>query len=43
PTRYPDGLVGDDIPAEYYSREDADQCISYAGLILNKAEKFMSN
>lgn len=43
PTRYPNGLVGDDIPAEYYSREDADQCISYAGLILNKAKKFMSN
>ena len=43
PTRYPNGLVGTEIPSEYYSQEDADQCISYAELILKTVKRFMSN
>ena len=43
PTRYPNGLVGNDIPAEYYSQEDAEQCTSYAELILKTVNRFMSN
>jgi len=42
PTRYPNGLVGNEIPSEYYSQEDADQCINYAGLILQIVKRFMS-
>jgi HEPN domain-containing protein len=43
PTRYPNGLVGNEIPAQYYSEEDASQCISYAGLILKTVKRFMSS
>ena len=43
PTRYPNGLVGNEIPAQYYSKEDASQCINYAELILRTVTKFMSN
>lgn len=43
PTRYPDGLVGREIPAEYYSAEDADACIKYAALILEKVTEFMKS
>lgn len=43
PTRYPNSLVGNEIPAEYYSEEDASQCINYAELILRTAKKFMSS
>jgi HEPN domain-containing protein len=42
-TRYPNGLVGNEIPAHYYSEEDASQCINYAGLILKSVMRFMSN
>ena len=42
-TRYPDSLVGNEIPAQYYSEEDASQCINYAGSILKTVKKFMSN
>ena len=43
PTRYPNSLVGESTPSEYYSREDADQCISYAELILSNVRRFMSS
>ena len=42
-TRYPNGLVGNAIPAQYYSEEDASQCTDYAGLILKTVKKFMSS
>ena len=42
-TRYPNGLVGNEIPAQYYSEEDASQCINYAGLILKTVKRFMSS
>ena len=42
-TRYPNGLVGNEIPAQYYSEEDASQCINYAGLILRIVKRFMSS
>lgn len=43
PTRYPNGLVGNEIPSEYYSEEDAHQCISYAESILQIVKRFMSS
>ena len=42
-TRYPNGLVGNEIPAQYYSEEDATQCINYAGLILRTVKRFTSS
>jgi len=42
PTRYPNGLAGDEAPAEYYEQEDAQKCISYAQSILEDAKKFFS-
>ena len=42
-TRYPNSLVGNEIPAQYYSQEDAGQCINYAELILRTVKKFMSS
>ncbi len=41
--RYPNGLVGESIPAEYYSQEEADKCISYAALILSKVKESIEN
>ena len=42
-TKYPDSLVGESIPSEYYSQEDAERCISYAELILSKVKRFMKS
>jgi HEPN domain-containing protein len=42
-TRYPNGLVGNEIPAQYYSEEDASQCINYAGSMLKTVQRFMSS
>ena len=33
-SRYPNGIAGELVPGEYYDQEDADGCISCAGLIL---------
>ncbi len=43
PTRYPNSLVGNEIPAHYYTEEDATRCIKYAASILRTATGFMSN
>ena len=40
PTRYPNGLASDEAPADYYEREDAEQCTSFAQSILDDAKKF---
>lgn len=40
-TRYPNSLISEAIPAEYYSKEDAEKCISYAELILTAVKKVM--
>lgn len=40
PTRYPNGLAGDVAPADYYDREDAEQCLCYAASILSMVKKF---
>ena len=37
--RYPNGIAGDLAPFEYYGKEDAEECINYAGLILEKVKK----
>lgn len=36
-TRYPDSIVGNLTPSEYFEEEDAEECISCAELILKKA------
>ena len=41
PARYPNGIAGDLVPFEYYEREDAEECINYAGLILEEVKKFI--
>ena len=41
PPRYPDAFPSGS-PYEYYTIEDADQCISYAELILTEVRNFMS-
>lgn len=43
PTRYPNGLPGTSFPARYYSKEDADLCITYAESILKDVKKCMKN
>jgi len=39
--RYPNGIAGDLAPFEYYEKEDAEECIKYAGLILKEVKKFI--
>ena len=34
-SRYPNGLAGDIAPAEFYEKEDADQCLNCAESILS--------
>jgi HEPN domain-containing protein len=41
PTRYPNGLVGELSPSEFYEREDAEKCVSYTGSILKEAKRFL--
>ena len=41
PSRYPNGIAGDLAPFEYYEKEDAEECINYAGLILDAVMKYM--
>lgn len=36
-TRYPDSIVGDLTPSEFFDEEDAEECISCAELLLKKA------
>ena len=38
--RYPNGLP-DNIPHEYYSREDAEECLKYAGQTISLIEKLI--
>jgi HEPN domain-containing protein len=40
PTRYPNGLAGELSPSEFYEREDAEKCVSYAESILKDAKRF---
>ena len=39
PIRYPNGLAGDLAPAEFYTREDAERCLSCAEWILRVVRK----
>ena len=41
PTRYPNGLAGNSPPAEFYEKEDAEQCINCAESILKTAKTFL--
>ena len=41
PTRYPNGIAGDLVPFEYYEKEDAEECITYAGSILERVKEFI--
>ena len=40
-SRYPNGIAGDLVPFEYYEREDAEECLNYAELILEEVKKFI--
>jgi len=40
-TRYPNGIAGDLVPFEYYEKEDAEECIMYAELILERVKEFI--
>lgn len=41
PTRYPNGLPGLNIPADFYTKGDAEKCISYAELILEEVKNYI--
>ena len=41
-TRYPDSIVGNLTPSEYYDREDAEECIEYADSICSAARRSLS-
>ncbi len=38
-TRYPDSIVGNLTPSEYYDREDAGECIEHADSICSAARR----
>jgi len=40
-SRYPNGIAGDLAPFEYYEREDAEECLNCAELILEEVKKFI--
>ena len=40
--RYPDSIVGNLTPSEYYDREDAGECIGYADSICNAARQALA-
>ena len=39
-TRYPNALAGDRTPAEYYEKEEAQRCLSYAESILTAVSRY---
>ena len=41
PSSYPNGLPGKNYPAEFYTKKDAEECISSAVSILQKVEKYI--
>ncbi|MGA1844571.1 MAG: HEPN domain-containing protein [bacterium] len=43
PTRYPNGLDEDIAPVDYYDKEDAERCLSYATLTLTVVKRFIRN
>ena len=40
PTRYPNGLAGEITPSEFYTKEDAQQCLASAESILTVASRY---
>ncbi len=40
--RYPDSIVGNLTPSEYYDKEDAGECIEYADSICSAARQALS-
>jgi HEPN domain-containing protein len=41
-TPYPDSIVGNLTPSEYYDREDTGECIGYADSICSAARRSLS-
>ncbi|MGC8778435.1 MAG: HEPN domain-containing protein, partial [Candidatus Caldatribacteriaceae bacterium] len=41
PTRYPNGLGGELAPAEFYEKEDAEECLRSADLILKTVKALL--
>lgn len=42
-TRYPNGLDKEIAPVDYYDKKDAEKCLNYAMLILEKVKKFLKS
>jgi len=42
-SRYPNGIAGNLVPYEYYEREDADECINCAELILAEVKRCIAS
>lgn len=43
PLRYPNGLPGENYPADFYTEEDGKKCIKSADLILKEVERYLRN
>lgn len=41
PSRYPNGLPGNNYPAAFYTSKDAEACINFAGSILQEVERLI--
>ena len=41
-TRYPDSIVGNLTPSEYYDQEDAEECIEHADSICSAAREALT-
>lgn len=41
-TRYPDSLLGSDIPATYFTKDDGEQCLAFAESILTTVRPLTS-
>ena len=42
-TRYPNGLDEEIAPVDYYDKEDAERCLSFATSILNTVRKYLKS
>ena len=43
PTRYPNGLDTEITPSEYFTKEDAQECLKYATSILNAVKRYIKD
>jgi len=43
PTRYPNGLDEDIAPVDYYEKEDAEKCLSFATSVLKSVKEYLKS